>query len=202
MKRFMEAALGNASDVIRCGASLCARARPRVVRAARREGGVARCVRREHQMKFFEHDGAVLRFYLCWDDRSVLAGDKLIYRVRASRRVARRGWRALDAPRAQLHYFLANDTCEIMETRAPNDGRPSFPVFLKRQPVRARRAPGQMGSAGRDVRPLPPSSRPPPSSPRASSQSGLSSRMTVHTRSRMTTVCACGGGWDQRRWVV
>jgi len=32
-----------------------------------------------------------------------------------------------------LHYFLANDTIEIIEKVAPNSGRDAFPVFLQRQ---------------------------------------------------------------------
>ena len=32
-----------------------------------------------------------------------------------------------------LHYFLANDTIELIEKVAPNSGRDAFPVFLQRQ---------------------------------------------------------------------
>ena len=32
-----------------------------------------------------------------------------------------------------LHYFLANDTIEIIEKVAPNSGSDAFPVFLQRQ---------------------------------------------------------------------
>ena len=32
-----------------------------------------------------------------------------------------------------LHYFLANDTIEVIEKVAPNSGRDAFPVFLQRQ---------------------------------------------------------------------
>lgn len=34
-----------------------------------------------------------------------------------------------------LHYFLADDTLEIREVHHPNDGRDSFPVFLRRQRI-------------------------------------------------------------------
>lgn len=34
-----------------------------------------------------------------------------------------------------LHYFLADDTMEIREVHHPNDGRDSFPVFLRRQRI-------------------------------------------------------------------
>lgn len=34
-----------------------------------------------------------------------------------------------------LHYYLADDTIEILEKLAPNSGRDALPVFLKRGPL-------------------------------------------------------------------
>ncbi|KAG9485612.1 hypothetical protein GDO78_008610 [Eleutherodactylus coqui] len=61
--------------------------------------------------QFLEHDRQVLRFYCLWDDTASPFGDtrKLI-----------------------LHYFLADDTVEIIEVIPPNSGRDSVPVFLHR----------------------------------------------------------------------
>lgn len=53
----------------------------------------------------------VLRFYCVWDDRRSLYGDRRPYRV---------------------HYFLEDQTVEVLETNEKNSGRDSFPVFLRR----------------------------------------------------------------------
>lgn len=62
--------------------------------------------------QFLEHDRQVLRFYCVWDDSHNMFGDPHVL---------------------VLHYFLANDTIEIIEKVAPNSGRDAFPVFLQRQ---------------------------------------------------------------------
>ncbi|XP_063300338.1 EF-hand domain-containing family member C2 [Pelobates fuscus] len=61
--------------------------------------------------QFLEHDREVLRFYCFWDDTLSMFGDcrDLI-----------------------LHYFLADDTIEIIEIIPPNAGRDTVPVFLHR----------------------------------------------------------------------
>lgn len=53
----------------------------------------------------------VLRFYLIWDDRKSLYGDRRPYR---------------------LHYFLEDGACEILECRDSNSGRDPFPLFLRK----------------------------------------------------------------------
>ena len=53
----------------------------------------------------------MLRFYCIWDDRQALSGDRRPYR---------------------LHYFLEDDTVEVLEVHEPNSGRHAFPVFLRR----------------------------------------------------------------------
>lgn len=58
-----------------------------------------------------KNDGKVLRFFVLWDDQD-LYGEKRPY---------------------ILHYFLGDDTVEILEVRQANSGRDPFPAFLKRQ---------------------------------------------------------------------
>ncbi|CAL8469429.1 g8970 [Coccomyxa elongata] len=53
----------------------------------------------------------VLRFYIVWDDRASLYGDRRPYK---------------------LHYFVEDGTCEILEHHDRNSGRDPFPVFLRR----------------------------------------------------------------------
>jgi len=60
--------------------------------------------------KFLKNDGKVLRFYVIWEDNKMY-GELRPY---------------------VLHYFLADDTIEILEIAQANSGRDSFPVFLQR----------------------------------------------------------------------
>ena len=53
----------------------------------------------------------VLRFWCVWDDRQTMYGDRRPY---------------------VLHYFLEDDTVEILELNENNSGRDPFPVFLRR----------------------------------------------------------------------
>lgn len=64
----------------------------------------------ESTTKFLKNDGKVLRFYCMWDDANIF-GEKRPY---------------------VLHYFLADDTIEIVELQQPNSGRDPFPALLKR----------------------------------------------------------------------
>jgi len=61
--------------------------------------------------KFLDNDRKVLRFFCVWDDRNSLYGDRRPY---------------------VLHYFLADDTVEILEVNEANNGRDPFPMMLKR----------------------------------------------------------------------
>jgi len=63
--------------------------------------------------QFLNNDGKVLRFYALWDDTDTY-GEKRPY---------------------VLHYFLADDTIEVLEVRQPNSGRDPFPCFLSRSKV-------------------------------------------------------------------
>jgi hypothetical protein len=60
--------------------------------------------------QFLRNDGKVLRFYATWDDPQ-LFGEKRPY---------------------VLHYFLADDTVEVLEIQQANSGRDPFPALLKR----------------------------------------------------------------------
>lgn len=53
----------------------------------------------------------MLRFWCIWDDRQSMYGDRRPY---------------------VLHYFLEDDTVEILEINENNSGRDPFPVFLRR----------------------------------------------------------------------
>lgn len=61
--------------------------------------------------QFLENNKKVLRFWAVWDDRQSMYGDRRPYVV---------------------HYFLEDDTIEILEVRDSNNGRDPFPIFLKR----------------------------------------------------------------------
>lgn len=65
----------------------------------------------EATQKFLKNDGKVLRFYCTWNDTNMY-GEKRPYIV---------------------HYFLADDTVEVLEILQPNSGRDTFPALLKRQ---------------------------------------------------------------------
>jgi hypothetical protein len=64
--------------------------------------------------RFIKNDRKVLRFYMAWDDRNSLYGELRPF---------------------ILHYYLADDTMEILEVRAANAGRDPFPLYLKRGKV-------------------------------------------------------------------
>ena len=64
--------------------------------------------------QFLKYDRKVLRFYLAWDDRRSLYGELRPF---------------------VLHYYLADDSMEVLEVRRANAGRDPFPLFLKRGKV-------------------------------------------------------------------
>ena len=61
--------------------------------------------------QFLGYDRHVLSFYCQWDDSPSAFGDQR--------------W-------LELHYFLADDTVEVLEKILPNSGRDAVPVFLRR----------------------------------------------------------------------
>ncbi|BBN18835.1 EF-hand domain-containing protein 1 [Marchantia polymorpha subsp. ruderalis] len=61
--------------------------------------------------QFLELDGKVLRFFCVWDDRENIYGARRPY---------------------VFHYFLGDDTVEILEIQERNSGRAPFPMLLRR----------------------------------------------------------------------
>ena len=64
--------------------------------------------------KYLDNNRMVLRFWCFWDDRESLYGQRRPY---------------------ALHYFLEDDTGEVLECLETNSGRDPFPVFQKRGPL-------------------------------------------------------------------
>lgn len=64
----------------------------------------------ESTQRFLKNDGKVLRFYSVWSDQNMY-GEQRPYVV---------------------HYFLADDTVEVLEVNQANSGRDPFPSFLQR----------------------------------------------------------------------
>lgn len=60
---------------------------------------------------FLKYGTAVLRFFCYWDDRESLYGDIQLFK---------------------LHYFLYDNTIEVLTVQAANSGRDKYPLFLKR----------------------------------------------------------------------
>jgi hypothetical protein len=61
--------------------------------------------------KFLKNSGKVLRFFCVWSDQKMY-GEQRPY---------------------VLHYFLADDTVEVLEIKQPNSGRDAFPKLINRQ---------------------------------------------------------------------
>ena len=61
--------------------------------------------------QFLANDGHVLRFYATWDNRDRPFGDLRQF---------------------VIHYYLADDSMEVLEVRRSNDGRDPVPSFVKR----------------------------------------------------------------------
>jgi hypothetical protein len=70
--------------------------------------------RKETEGGFYEHGIRVLRFFGLWDDSGSLYGDKVLVR---------------------LHYFLADDSMEVLPVNERNTGRDRIAKFLKRTKV-------------------------------------------------------------------
>ncbi|XP_069568135.1 EF-hand domain-containing family member C2 isoform X1 [Brachyistius frenatus] len=83
--------------------------------------------RRDTLKQFLDYDRKVLRFYCYWDDTESIFGD----------------------PRELiLHYFLADDTVEILEVVYRNSGRENVPKFLNRSKL-PKRTPAPMKQPGK-----------------------------------------------------
>jgi len=75
------------------------------------EARLGKTVDNSHLAGYLKYGQQVLRFYCMWDDRRKMYGDVHNFR---------------------LHYYLADDTCEVLTVHNPNGGRDPFPLLLKR----------------------------------------------------------------------
>jgi hypothetical protein len=66
------------------------------------------------QLGFFEYDRKVLRFYGVWDSRANLFGDEL---------------------RVRLHYYLADNTMEVLPVNTRNNGRDKLSRIVKKTQI-------------------------------------------------------------------
>jgi hypothetical protein len=64
-------------------------------------------------IQFLQNDRKVLRFKAFWDDPTMY-GNRFYFTI---------------------HYFLADNSCEINEAHSRNSGRDAYPVFMKRGPL-------------------------------------------------------------------
>ena len=76
------------------------------------EATLGNTVNNKGRSGFEEYDRVVLRFTAQWDDRSSMFGDLQTYTI---------------------HFFLADNTVEVLEVPKPNSGRDPFPKLLNRQ---------------------------------------------------------------------
>jgi len=76
------------------------------------EASLGNTVNNNKLQSFLENDRCVLRFTGAWDNRNAMFGDYYFYTI---------------------HYYLADDTVEVLEQHQPNNGCDPYPVFLKRQ---------------------------------------------------------------------
>jgi len=85
--------------------------------------------------QFMANDRKVLRFYAYWDDKTRY-GSRLYFTV---------------------HYYLADDTVEILNSYSRNSGRDPYPVFFTRGPMKKKpsiaHTPGMKEEASGQVRP-------------------------------------------------
>ena len=68
----------------------------------------------ELNLGFYEYGKKVLRFYGSWDDTTALYGDRI---------------------KVRLHYFLGDDTIEVLPVHERNTGRDKVPKFLKKTKI-------------------------------------------------------------------
>ncbi|KAJ1627617.1 hypothetical protein T492DRAFT_1023521 [Pavlovales sp. CCMP2436] len=79
--------------------------------AAAKYGAAATALAPDRLREFLRNDRKVLRFFLAWDDRGSPYGELRPF---------------------ILHYYLQDDTAEVLEVRRANSGRDPFPAFVKK----------------------------------------------------------------------
>lgn len=87
------------------------------------EARLGKTVDNSHLAGYLKYGQQVLRFYCMWDDRKKMYGD--IHNFR-------------------LHYYLADDTCEVLTVYNGNAGRDPFPLLLKRTRLPKSNGTGQL----------------------------------------------------------
>jgi len=94
------------------------------------EARLGKCQDQKSQItQFLNNDGKVLRFYCTWDEKGADG-------VTEKRPFV-------------FHFFLADDTVEVLEVATPNSGRDPFPALLKR--IKLPKAASSRGPQAGDV---------------------------------------------------
>lgn len=75
------------------------------------EASLGNTVNNKGLQNFMKYDRVVLRFTGAWDDRASMFGDYNFYTI---------------------HYYVANDTIEVLEQHQNNNGKDPYPHLLKR----------------------------------------------------------------------
>lgn len=75
------------------------------------EAALGNTVDNSGRLGFIKYGTSVLRFYCYWDDSASLYGDVQLFK---------------------LHYFLYDDTVEVLAVHAADSGRDKYPLLLKR----------------------------------------------------------------------
>lgn len=75
------------------------------------EARLGKSTRRTDLGAFLDNSRKVLRFDMIWDDTGSLYGDVLLFK---------------------MHYFLEDDTCEVLQVHTKNNGRDPVPKLLNR----------------------------------------------------------------------
>ena len=75
-------------------------------------------------MQWLENDKKVLRFFLCWDTGNSSSASS------SSRGIS--GGPGCSKEPYVLHYYLADDTVEVVEVQQRNNGKDPFPRLLHR----------------------------------------------------------------------
>ena len=93
------------------------------------EASLGNTVNNKGLRSFLENDRHVLRFSGVWDNTKSFGGDRQVYTI---------------------NYYVADDTIEVLEQKAPNDGKSVSPCLLKRSMVPKSPETFTLGVPGRD----------------------------------------------------
>ena len=93
------------------------------------EASLGNTVNNKGLRSFLENDRNVLRFVGVWDNTKSFGGDRQVYAI---------------------NYYVADDTIDVMEQKAPNDGKSDSACLLKRSMVPKAPETFTLGVPGRD----------------------------------------------------